>query len=67
MTKGEPLSVKTNQDVLKHLKNKNMFCQINKLGTHFQNAMFIYMADFMAQEIVPDTYDCTRYTAELKG
>ena len=36
-TKGEPLSEKNYQDVLKHLKknNKNMFRYINKAGTHF--------------------------------
>ena len=43
--------------ILKHLKNKNknMFCHINEAGPYFQDAMFIYMADFMAQEMVPDT------------
>ena len=32
-----------------------MFCHINKAGQDFQNAMFVYMADFMPQEMVPDT------------
>ena len=42
-TKGEPLTVKTYQDVLKHLKKKekNMFRHINKSGTLFQDALFI--------------------------
>ena len=61
-TKEEPLSKKTYKDMLKHLKNKNknMFCHINKAGEEFQDAISIYMGDFMAQEIVPDTYDCTK-------
>ena len=37
-TKGEPLSMKTYKDVLKHLKKKNkkMFRHINKSGELFQ-------------------------------
>ena len=68
-TKGEPLAIKTFQDVLKHLKKKkkNMFRHINKSGTFFQDAMFIYMADFMAQEMVPDTYDYTKLFGLWKG
>ena len=31
------------------------------------NAMFIYMADFMAQEMVPDTYDYTCCPCLCKG
>ena len=59
----DELAVKTYQDVLKHLKKrrrKNMFRHINKSGTLFQDAMFTYMADFMAQEMVPDMYDYTQ-------
>ena len=54
--------METYKTVIKHLKNKNknMFHHINKAGTYFQDAMFIYMADFMAQEMVPDTYDYTK-------
>ena len=61
-TKGEPLSMETYKTVLKHLKNehKNMFHHNNKAGVYFQDAMFIYMADFMAQEMVPDMYDYKR-------
>ena len=68
-TKGEPLSVKTYKDVLKHLKNKNknMFRHINKAGEEFQDAMFIYMGDFMAQEMVPNTYDYTKLFGLWKG
>ena len=61
-TKGEPQREKTYKDVLKHFKNKNknMFRHINKAGEEFQDALSIYMGDFMTQEIVPDTYDCTK-------
>ena len=61
-TKGEPLTMETYKTVLKHLKNKdkNKFRHINKAGAYFQNATFIYMADFMAQEMVPDTSDYTQ-------
>ena len=60
-TKGEPLMVKTYKAVLKHLKkkNKNMFRHITKAGQYFQDAMYIYMADFMDNELVPDTYTYT--------
>ena len=56
-TKGEPLSFETYTAVLKHLKKKkkNMFRHINKAGQEFQNAMCVYMADFMEQEMVMDT------------
>ena len=37
-----------------------MFLYINKAGEEFQNAKYIYMGDFMAQEMVPDTYDHTK-------
>ena len=55
-TKGEPLSDKTYRDVLKLLKRKNkkMFRNITK---DFQDAMFDYMADFIFNEMVPDTYE----------
>ena len=68
-TKGKPLAIKNVQDVLKHLKkkNKNMFRHINKSGTFFQDAVFIYLADFMAQEMVPDTYDYTKLFGLWKG
>ena len=66
-TKGEPLSVETYKTVLKHLKNKNMFRHINRAGTYFQDAMFIYMADLMAQERVPDMYDYTKLFGLWKG
>ena len=52
----------TYKDVLKHLKKKSYKC-----GELFQDAMFIYMADFMAQEIVPDTYDDTKLFGLWKG
>ena len=68
-TKGEPLRVKTYKDVLKHLKNKNknMFRHINKSGEQFQYAMFIYLGDFIAQEIVPYTYHYTKLFGLWKG
>ena len=61
-TKGEPLSEKTYKDVLNYLnkKNKKMFRHINKAGQDFQDAMFVYMSDFMSQEMVPDTYNYTK-------
>ena len=37
-----------------------MFCHITKAGQYFQDAMYIYMADFMNNEMVPDTYDYTK-------
>ena len=39
-TKGEPLTVET------YNTNKNMFRHITKAGQYFQDAMYIYMADF---------------------
>ena len=39
-----------------------MFRHINKAGQYFQDAMYIYMGDFMANEMVPDTYDTYDYT-----
>ena len=68
-TKGQPLSEKTYKDVIAHLKknNKKMFRHINKAGQDFQNAMFVYMADFMSQEMVPDTYDYTKLFGLWKG
>ena len=69
-TKGEPLSMETYKTVLEHLKNKNKninTLNINKAGAYFQDAMFIYMADFMAKELVPDTYDYTKLFGLWKG
>ena len=68
-TKGEPLSVKTYKDVLKHLKNRNkdMFRHINKAGEEFQDTMFIYKGDFMAQQMVPNTYDYTKLFGLWRG
>ena len=40
-----------------------MFRHINKSSTVFQDAMFIYMAEFMAQEMVPDMYNYTELFA----
>ena len=60
-TKGDPLPAKTYEAVLKHLKKKkkNIFRHITKAGQYFQDAMYIYMADFMDKKLVPDTYDYT--------
>ena len=68
-TKGEPLSLKTYKAVLKHIKNKNknMFCHINKAGQFFKDAMYIYMSNFMNNELVPDTYDYTKLFGLWKG
>ena len=44
-----------------------MFQYINKSGTQFQDAIFIYIADFMAQEMVQDTYDYTKLIGLYKG
>ena len=68
-TKGEPYSLKTYTAVLKHLKkkDKNMFRHINKAGQYFQDAMYIYMADFMNNEILPDTNDYTKLFGRWKG
>ena len=58
-SKGEPLSEKTYKDVIAHLKNENkdIFRHIINAGQEFQNAMYVYMGDFMEQEMVPDSYD----------
>ena len=50
------------KNVKAHLKkkNKNMFRHIN-------NAMVVYMADFLSQEMVPDTYDYTKLFGLWKG
>ena len=45
----------------------NMFRNINKAGQEFKNAMYVYMADFMEQEMVPDTYDYTKLFGLWKG
>ena len=68
-TKGAPLSAKTYKAVLKHLKKKkkNMFRHITKAGQYFQDAMYVYMADFMDNELVPDTYDYTKLFGLWKG
>ena len=68
-TKGEPLALETYKAVLKHLKKKkkNMFRHITKAGQYFQDAMYIYMADFMDNELVPDTYDYTKLFGLWKG
>ena len=34
-----------------------MFRHITKAGQDFQDTMFDYMADFIFNEMVPDTYD----------
>ena len=54
---SEPRDNKTGRKVLKHLKtrNKNMFTA-TKAGTDFKGAMFDYMADFIFNEMEPDTY-----------
>ena len=44
-----------------------MFRHINKSGEQFQDAMFIYKGDFMAQEMVPDTYDYAIRIVERQG
>ena len=61
--------IKTYRDVLAHLKkrNKNMFRRITKAGMDFQDAIFDYMADFVFNEMVPDTYDYTKLFGLWKG
>ena len=61
--------MKTYKDVLKIFKNKkkNIFLHLNRVVEEFQDAMFIYMGDFMAQEMVPDTYDYTKLFGLWKG
>ena len=44
-----------------------MFRHITKAGQYFQDAMYIYMADFMNNEMVPDTYDYTKIFGLWKG
>ena len=68
-TNGEPLSEKTYRDVLNHLqkKYKRMFRHIKKAGQDFQDIMFVYMSDFMFQEMVPDTYNYTKLFGLWKG
>ena len=46
------------RDVLAHLKKGNnfFFRHITKAGMDFQDAMFDYMADFIFNEMVPETY-----------
>ena len=44
-----------------------MFHHITKVGQYFQDAMCIYMADFMANETVPDKYDYTKLFGLWKG
>ena len=44
-----------------------MFCTITKAGQYFQDAMLIYMADFMDKDLVPDTYDYTKLFWLWKG
>ena len=44
-----------------------MFCHINKAGEEFQDNMFIYMGDFMAQEMVPNTYNYRKLFGLWKG
>ena len=56
----EPLETSTWRKVLIHFKNKDMFRHINKAGQDFADAMFDYMADFIFNKLVPDTYDYTK-------
>ena len=44
-----------------------MFCHINKASKEFQDAMFIYKGDFMAQEMESDTYANTKLFGLWKG
>ena len=68
-TKGEPLALETYKAVLKHLKKKRKkkFRHITNAGQYFQDAMYIYMADFMDNELVPYTYDYTKLFGLWKG
>ena len=65
----EPLKDKTYRDVLSHLikRNKNMLRHIAKAGMDFQDVIFDYMADFIFNEMVPDTYDYTKLFGLWKG
>ena len=64
-TKGALLTEKTYKSVLKHLKKKKKY--ITKAGQYFQDAMYIYMADFMDNKLVPDTYHYTKLFGLWKG
>ena len=44
-----------------------MFCHRTKAGQYFQGAMFIYMAFFMDNGLVPDTYNYTKLFGLWKG
>ena len=44
-----------------------MFRHITKAGMDFQDAIFDYMADFIFNEMVPDTYDYTKLFGIWKG
>ena len=44
-----------------------MFRHIIKAGMDFQDAMFDYMADFIFNKMVPDTYDYTKIFGLCKG
>ena len=44
-----------------------MFCHINKAGQFFQGAMYIYMSNFMNNELVPDTFDYMTLFGLWKG
>ena len=47
--------------------NKNMFRHTTKAGNDFQDAMFNYKADFVFNEMVPDTYYYTKLFCLWKG
>ena len=44
-----------------------MFRHITKEGQYFQDAMYVYMADFMDNELVHDKYDYTHLFGLWKG
>ena len=44
-----------------------MFHNITKAVQYFQDAMYIYRADIMDNELVPDTYDYTKLFGLWKG
>ena len=44
-----------------------MFRHIDKAGQDLLKVMLIHMADFMSQEMVPDTYDYTKLVGLWKG
>ena len=64
----DTLTYKTYKAVLKHLKkkNKNMYRHLTKAGQYFQDAD-VYMADFMDNKLMPDTYDYTKLFGPCKG